>query len=148
MTQTQTYPADAENSVATMLSPTGGLLPSSIRAFHLPEFIIEPEEKKESIQEATAVAAATCDASAVADFAAQASPGESLDVRIDLGHARLPSNDAALLRNGAVVSLDAGVEEPVDICIAGKVIGRGNVLVVDGKIGVRVVELFSKETAS
>ena len=46
------------------------------------------------------------------------------------------------LRSGSVVLLDGPIGEPAAIYAGGRLIGRGEIVVVDGKIGVRVVELL------
>jgi flagellar motor switch protein FliN len=67
---------------------------------------------------------------------------EQLDLRIELGRTRLPPEDVQKLRGGSVVSLDGPIGEPAAIYAAGRLIGRGEVVAVEGKIGVRVVELL------
>jgi len=42
-----------------------------------------------------------------------------------------------------VVELDQHVQEPVDLLLDGKLIARGEVIVVDGNYGLRVTELPS-----
>jgi flagellar motor switch protein FliN/FliY len=42
---------------------------------------------------------------------------------------------------GAVVDLDRQVEEPVDVLLDGRLVARGEVVVVDGNYGVRVTEV-------
>jgi len=129
---------DAERAVQAMLSPTGGMLPSSVRAFQLPEFAGETgEETREEIGAATVAAA----------IASASDDDEQIDVRIELGRTRLPRDDVRRLRNGSVVSLDGRIDEPVDIRVGGRLIGRGDVMVLDGKISVRVVELFREEAS-
>jgi flagellar motor switch protein FliN len=73
----------------------------------------------------------------------QAGPddAEQLDLRIELGRTRLEPDDVQTLRKGSVVVFDAPTDEPVAIFAGARLIGRGEVVVVDGKIGVRVVEL-------
>jgi flagellar motor switch protein FliN len=66
---------------------------------------------------------------------------EQLDLRIELGRTRLQPNDVQTLRSGSVVSLDEPLGQPAAIYAAGRLIGRGEVVVIDGHIGVRVVEL-------
>lgn len=45
---------------------------------------------------------------------------------------------------GSVVELDQQVQEPVDLLLDGKLIARGDVVVVDGNYGLRITELVSK----
>jgi len=66
---------------------------------------------------------------------------EQLDLRIELGRTRLELDDAKALRKGSVVLLDGLIDEPAAIFAGARLIGRGEIVVVDGKIGVRVVEL-------
>jgi flagellar motor switch protein FliN/FliY len=44
---------------------------------------------------------------------------------------------------GAVVELDRQVEEPVELMLDGKLVARGEVVVVDGNYGLRVTEVVS-----
>ena len=46
------------------------------------------------------------------------------------------------LRNGAVITLNQGVTEPVDILANSKLIARGEVLLIDDQICVRVTEIL------
>jgi flagellar motor switch protein FliN len=60
----------------------------------------------------------------------------------ELGRARLPLGVAVGLAPGAVVELDRGADEPVDLYVSGRLFGRGVlVLVDDGEWAVRVQEL-------
>ena len=49
--------------------------------------------------------------------------------------------DIFSLMPGAVVELDQIVNEPVDLLVAGRLIARGEVVVVDGNFGLRVSEV-------
>ena len=74
---------------------------------------------------------------------------QQVDLRIELGRTRLQPDDVQELRSGSVVSLDGPIGEPAAIYAAGRLIGRGEIVVVDGKIGVRVVDLLGlQETVS
>ena len=66
-----------------------------------------------------------------------------LDVRIDLGRAYMRLDDALALEDGVVVPLDRTVEQPVDIVTGGRLIARGEILVLDDKYCVRVTELVA-----
>ena len=69
---------------------------------------------------------------------------EMLPLRIELGRTQMPRQDALQLRSGAVVPLDNPAADPVDIYAAGRLIARGEVLAIEGKVGVRITELVSK----
>ena len=64
---------------------------------------------------------------------------------VELGRARMKIGEILALRNGSVIELDqlAGVE-PADILINGTLIARGEVVVVDEKFGVRIIEVVSR----
>jgi flagellar motor switch protein FliN len=64
-----------------------------------------------------------------------------LDVSMRFGSRRMLLKDILDLCSGSVVELDQQLQEPVDLLLDGKVIARGEVVVVDGNYGLRVTEL-------
>jgi flagellar motor switch protein FliN/FliY len=52
------------------------------------------------------------------------------------------------LGEGSVVELDRQVEEPVDLLLDGKLIARGEVVVVDGSYGLRIHEMLTPLTSA
>jgi flagellar motor switch protein FliN/FliY len=46
------------------------------------------------------------------------------------------------LASGSVVELDREVDEPVDLILDGRVIARGEAVIVDGNYGIRVTEVL------
>ncbi|MEN6449913.1 MAG: FliM/FliN family flagellar motor switch protein [Thermoguttaceae bacterium] len=70
---------------------------------------------------------------------------EQRDLRIHLGATRLAAVEARRLRSGTVIPLDRLAGEPIDLIVDGRRIARGELLVVDGKIAARVVELMGSE---
>lgn len=67
----------------------------------------------------------------------------ALNVNVELGRSSMPIKDILALGPGSVVELDRLAGEPVDVFINGTLIARGEVVVVDEKFGVRVVEIVS-----
>lgn len=63
-----------------------------------------------------------------------------LEVSVELGRASMYLEDVARLRRGSVVVLDRCVGEPVDVLVNGRVIARGELIVVDGNFSVRLTE--------
>ena len=53
--------------------------------------------------------------------------------------------EALKLTTGSIVELNRSVTEPVEIIVNNCVIARGEVVVVDGNYGVRIVEIISRE---
>ena len=47
------------------------------------------------------------------------------------------------LMPGAVVELDQQVNEPAELLVAGRLIARGEVVIVDGNFGLRVTDVVS-----
>ena len=67
----------------------------------------------------------------------------SLPVAIELGRTTMLIRDIINLGEGAVVELDRSTGEPVDIIVGGRLLGRGEVVVVNGRFGVRITELIN-----
>ena len=70
-----------------------------------------------------------------------------LDITIELGRASLTIGELISLREGAVVELDKIAGEPVDILANGRLIARGEVVVVNDYFSVRVTDIVSDEEA-
>lgn len=67
-----------------------------------------------------------------------------IDVQIVLGSSRMPVAGLLNLNEGATIGLDRKIGEPVDIMVNGKLIGRGEITVLEEdetRFGVRLVEL-------
>lgn len=61
---------------------------------------------------------------------------------VQLGGSSLPLREVLKLGPGSVVRLERALGEPVDILINRELVGRGEVVVVDDRFGVRVTELL------
>jgi flagellar motor switch protein FliN/FliY len=64
-----------------------------------------------------------------------------LEVAIRFGRREMLLRDILELNAGAVVEFEQHIEDPVDLLLGGRVIGRGEVVVVDGNYGLRVSEI-------
>lgn len=64
-----------------------------------------------------------------------------LEVALRFGRRELLLKDVLELRSGSVLELDREVNEPVDLLLDGRVIARGEVVIVDGNYGLRVTEV-------
>jgi flagellar motor switch protein FliN len=72
-----------------------------------------------------------------------------LDATIRFGERQMLLRDIFGLVAGAVVELDQMVNEPAELLVAGRLVARGEVVVVDGNFGLRVTEVASvKERAA
>jgi flagellar motor switch protein FliN/FliY len=70
-----------------------------------------------------------------------------LDVRIELGRTEMHLEDVLRLRRGSVVALDKLAGDPVDIYVNGRLVARGEVLVLNENFCVRVNELIAAQPA-
>ena len=68
-----------------------------------------------------------------------------LQVRIELGRTQMYLEDVLKLKRGAVVPLDKLAGDPVDVYVNGRLIARGEVLVLNDNFCVRVAELLSSD---
>lgn len=66
-----------------------------------------------------------------------------LNLRIELGRTQMYLEDVLKLRRGSVVSLDKLAGDPVDIFVNGRLIARGEVLVMNDNFCIRVAELLA-----
>jgi len=62
---------------------------------------------------------------------------------VEIGRSRLPIKDLVSLSQGSVIELDREVSEPLDLLVNGKLMARGEVVVVDGQFGLRLIEVVS-----
>ncbi len=66
-----------------------------------------------------------------------------LDVTLRFGERQMVLHDILDLSAGSVVELNQYVQDPVELLVGNKVIARGEVVVVDGSYGLRVLEIVS-----
>lgn len=64
-----------------------------------------------------------------------------LEVKLRFGARQMELRDVLALSPGAVVELDRPLQAPVDLLLDGRVIALGDVVVVDGKYGLRITEV-------
>lgn len=67
-----------------------------------------------------------------------------LDISLELGRAEVTIEELLQLREGSVVSLNKAADEPIDILANGRLVARGEVIVVEGKFGVRLCEVIGQ----
>jgi flagellar motor switch protein FliN/FliY len=64
-----------------------------------------------------------------------------LNVSLRFGQRQLPLREVLELTSGSVIELDRQVDDPVELMLDGKVIARGEAVIVDGNYGLRVTEI-------
>lgn len=70
-----------------------------------------------------------------------------LEVMLRFGERSMLLREILELGAGAVVELNRQVEEPAELLLDGRVIARGDVVVVDGNYGLRVLEVVPRQLA-
>ena len=71
-----------------------------------------------------------------------------LDVKIRFGTRRMLVRDVWGLSAGVVVELDNHLHSPVDLLLDGRLIAQGEVVVVDGKYGLRITDVVDPAPAA
>ena len=66
-----------------------------------------------------------------------------LQVTVELGRTKKSIKDILELTNGSIIELDKLAGEPVDIHINGKLLAKGEVVVIDENFGVRITDIVS-----
>lgn len=66
-----------------------------------------------------------------------------LQVSVELGRTRKLIKEILELSVGSVIELDKMAGEPVDVLVNGKVIAKGEVVVIDDSFGVRITDIIS-----
>lgn len=67
-----------------------------------------------------------------------------LEVTVELGRVRMKLRDVLALQEGSVVDLDRSAGATVDIVVNGTLVARGDVVVVDDELGVRITEVVER----
>lgn len=70
-----------------------------------------------------------------------------LDVKIELGRTRMLVDDVLKLTDGSVVELDKVAGDPVEVFVNGRLVARGEVLVLNDNFCVRISDIVSRYSA-
>ena len=72
-----------------------------------------------------------------------------MDVRLaltlEVGHTRISVRNLLALTQGSVVELDKLAGEPLDVLVNGTLVAHGEVVVVNDKFGIRLLDVVSAE---
>jgi flagellar motor switch protein FliN/FliY len=142
-------PDVAAATMAPKAAPAGSELASDDIHFLLQQ----AEEALASVEQPVDPALAGISPFTLRDFGGTPASGEKatlellrdvdLDLRIELGRTQMYLEDVLKLRRGSVVALDKLAGDPVDIYVNGRLIARGEVLVMNDNFCIRVAELLS-----
>ena len=67
-----------------------------------------------------------------------------MNVTVELGRAVMQVRDLLSLREGSIIELDRAAGAAVDVLVNGTLVARGEVVVIDDELGVRVTELVER----
>ncbi len=67
-----------------------------------------------------------------------------LAVTLRFGQRQLPLREVLDLTSGSVVELDRQVDEPVELILDGKVVARGEAVIIDGNYGMRITQVLQQ----
>ena len=68
-----------------------------------------------------------------------------LEVTVRLGQTRILIRDLLRLDKNSVLELSQGADDPLDIVVNDKVLARGEVVVVDDRLGIRITDIVSRK---
>jgi flagellar motor switch protein FliN/FliY len=74
--------------------------------------------------------------------------GVDMEVTVELGRTRMTVRDLLAMTPGAVLELDRAAGSPADLLVNGRLIARGEVVVVDEDFGLRVTEIVDDSAVS
>jgi flagellar motor switch protein FliN/FliY len=66
-----------------------------------------------------------------------------MEVSAELGRTRMSVRELLSLIPGAIVELDRAAGSPADLLVNGRLIARGEVVVIDENFGIRITEIVS-----
>jgi flagellar motor switch protein FliN/FliY len=67
-----------------------------------------------------------------------------LPLRVRFGHTELPLRALTKLSPGSVIDLGRSPDDPVELLVSDRVVARGEVVIVGGNYGVRILDVVSK----
>jgi len=67
-----------------------------------------------------------------------------VSLTIELGGCKLPMREVLQLTIGSVIQLDKPADAPVDLSVNGKLIARGEVVVIEDRYGVKITEVLGQ----
>ncbi len=66
-----------------------------------------------------------------------------LEISVELGRMKMQVRDVVDLGAGSIVEIDKAAGEPVDVLVNGRLVAKGEVVVIEDNFGVRITEILS-----
>lgn len=67
-----------------------------------------------------------------------------MEVTVQLGAVRMSVRDLLALQQGSVIELDRAAGAAVDVLVNGRLLAKGDVVVIDEELGVRITEIMAQ----
>jgi flagellar motor switch protein FliN/FliY len=68
-----------------------------------------------------------------------------IPISVEVGRTRMSLDEVLRLVPGSVIALDKKAEEPVDLRVNGKLVARGEVVLVDDTYGLRITQIVDAQ---
>lgn len=68
-----------------------------------------------------------------------------LEITVELGRLRMQIKDVIELGSGSIVEIDKAAGDPVDVMVNGRLVARGEVVVIEDNFGVRITDILSPQ---
>jgi flagellar motor switch protein FliN/FliY len=68
-----------------------------------------------------------------------------LEISVELGRVKMLVKDVVELGTGSIVEIDKAAGEPVDVMVNGRIVAKGEVVVIEDNFGVRITEILTPQ---
>ncbi|MCE9559958.1 MAG: flagellar motor switch protein FliN [Armatimonadetes bacterium] len=68
-----------------------------------------------------------------------------LEISVELGRIKMMVKDVVDLGTGSIIEIDKAAGEPVDVLVNGRLVARGEVVVIEDNFGVRITEILTPQ---
>lgn len=68
-----------------------------------------------------------------------------LEISVELGRLRMLVKDVVELGTGSIIEIDKAAGEPVDVLVNGRLVAKGEVVVIEDNFGVRITEILTPQ---
>lgn len=68
-----------------------------------------------------------------------------LEITVELGRLKMLIKDVVELGTGSIVEIDKAAGEPVDVMVNGRLVAKGEVVVIEDNFGVRITEILTPQ---
>jgi flagellar motor switch protein FliN/FliY len=66
-----------------------------------------------------------------------------MEICVELGRLKMMIKDVVELGTGSIVEIDKAAGEPVDLMVNGRLVARGEVVVIEDNFGVRITDILT-----